>query len=160
MLPAQVSQLVNKIKEESTGGTESVTRRQVQDMIASLSQSQLDRVSDVLAMIWDGMFGLLDLPPPRSNSRSPAKSTQPPPPKRHKSEAPPPPNWDRMKFALLKSISTGTFVDVQFYAYNAIRNNLPLDPKPCFTSSIVIKELTPTIMERTYGPRLPLNQSV
>ena len=160
MLPAQVSQLVNKIKEGSTGGIEGATRRQVQDRVASLSQSQLNRVADVLAMIWDGMLGLLDIPPPPPNSTSLAKSIQFPPSGRRRSGAPPPPNWDRMKLALFKSISTRTFVEVKLNAYNAIHNTLPLDPKPLFTSSIVVKELTPSITERTRGPRPPPSQPI
>ena len=58
------------------------------------------------------------------------------------------PNLPRVKLALLKSILTGTFIDVQFYAYNAIGNNMPLNPRPLFTSSIVIEEWGPAITTR------------
>jgi len=56
----------------------------------------------------------------------------------------------RVKLALLKSIYTGTFIDVQFYAYNEIDNNLPLDPRPLFTSSVVIEKWGPAITTRKW----------
>lgn len=55
---------------------------------------------------------------------------------------------DRLELALLKSISSGAFIDVQLYAYNAIGDDLPLDAKPLFTSSIVIEEWGPAIATR------------
>ena len=58
------------------------------------------------------------------------------------------PNWHRVKLALLKSIPTGTFIDVQFYASNKINKSLPFDPRPLFTSSIVIEEWGPAITTR------------
>ena len=131
----QVSQLVTKMKEESTKGTESDTRRQLRDKIASLSQSQSARATDPLVMICNRLVGPLDqaLPAPRPTS-SPKFA--------------PSPNWHRVQFALLKSIHTGTFIDVQFYAYNAIRDGLPLALKPLFTSSIVIEEWAAAITTR------------
>ena len=40
------------------------------------------------------------------------------------------PSWHRVKLPLLKSIPTSCFIDIQPYAYHAIANNLPLDPRP------------------------------
>ena len=97
------------------------------EKITALSQLQLPRVKNALSLIWDGIAGRLDLPAAKPMSTLPANFT-------------PPPNWHRVKLAILRSISTGTFIDVQLYAHNAISNNLPLDPKPLFTSSIVIEE--------------------
>jgi hypothetical protein len=122
----QVSHLVGKIKEESAGNTESATRKQFREKIAALSQSQLLRATDTLAMIWDGMVVPPDIPALESK---PSPSPKPP----HSL------NRDRVKLALLKSISTGTFIDVEFFAYNAISNDLPVDPRPLYTSSIVIE---------------------
>ena len=121
----QVSRLVSKMKEESEGDSESPTRKQLREKIAALSQSQLSRATDTLAMILNGVTGPLDLPTLE-----------------HK-----PPffmrpfflTWYRVKLALLKSILTGTFIDVQFFAYNTIDDNLPVDPRPLYTSSIVIE---------------------
>ena len=132
ILPAQVSQLVRKIKEEST----SITMRQLQEKIASLSKSELERATDALAMIWDGLTGLQKPPVPKQMFTSPGNFT-------------PLPNWHRVKLALHKSILTGTFVDVQLYAYNAFSSNLPQDPTPLFTSSIVIEEWASSITTRT-----------
>ncbi|KAF9642810.1 hypothetical protein BDM02DRAFT_3273313 [Thelephora ganbajun] len=138
ILSVQVSRLVSKMKEESKGGTESIAGKQLLHKIATLSQSQLARATDTLAMIWSGVAGPLDLPAPELESTPSVKSILPP-------------NWHRVELALLKSILTGTFIDVQFYAYNAINNNLPLDPKPLFTSSIVIEEWGPAITTQTVG---------
>ena len=122
----QVSYLVRKVKEEPTGNTENATRKQFREKIATLSQSQLLRAADTLATIWDGIVGPL-CPP----TLEPRKSPFPKPfPFR---------NLDGVKLALLKSISTGTFIDVQFFAYNAISDGLPVDPRPLYTSSIVMK---------------------
>ena len=63
-----------------------------------------------------------------------------------------------MKLALLKSIPTGTFIDVQFYAYNAISGDLPLDLKPVFTSSIVIEEWAAAITTRELKGSSPFFQ--
>ena len=134
----QVSQLINKIKAESAGGSESGTRRQLRNKITALSQSQLARATDALAMIWGGVTGLLDLSMPEPESTSCARSTQLS--KRQGVAFPLPSNWQSMKIALLKSIPTGTFVDTQFYAYNAIGDSLPFDLKPLFISSMVIEE--------------------
>jgi hypothetical protein len=129
------SKLVNKIKEESTDDTESETKHQLLDKIASLSNTQLARAKDALTMIWNGTMG-------------PSHSTVPKP----EPELPAPPampaKFPALGLALLKSISTGTFIDVRFCAYNAIRNDLQLDPKPLFTSSIVIKGFSPAIEKR------------
>ena len=122
------------MKDESTRGAESVTRRQLRDKIASLSQSELGHAADALVMIWDGVVGPLDPPQELKYTLSP-KFT-------------PSPNWHRVQLALLKSISTGTFVDIQFYAYNAIHNDLPRDLRPLFTSSIVIEEWAAAITTR------------
>lgn len=143
ILSAQVSQLISKIKEESTEGAESPTRGQLREKIASLSQLQLARAADTLAMIWDGVMG----PTVELSSTSSTGFTKSSKRKRggkgHIFS-----NWQRVKLALLKSIPTGTFIDVQFYAYNAICNDLPTDPKPLFISSIVIEEWAPAITTR------------
>jgi len=131
----QVSRLICKMREESMGDTEGVVTKQLWDKIGTLSRSQLTYATDALAMIWSGMIGPLDLLTPEpifASSLAPIFS----------------PNWHRVRLALLKSISTGAFIDVQFYAYNAIGNALPLDPRPLFTSSIVIEEWAPVIMIR------------
>ena len=136
ILSAQVSQLVCKMKEESAGDTESVTPEQLRDKLTTLSQSQLIRATDALAMIWNGVIGPLNplTPEPRFAS----------------SVAPALPNWQRVRLALLKSISTGAFIDVQFYAYNTISDDLPSDPRPLFTSSIVIAMWASAITTRKW----------
>jgi len=123
------------MKEESAGGTGRVTHQQLKDKLAAFSQSQLTRAADALAMIWSGVSGPLDQLAPDPKSASPAAPILLP-------------NWHRVRLALLKSISTGTFIDIQFYAYNAIGNNVPLDPRPLFTSSIVVEEWAPAITTR------------
>ncbi|KAF9779806.1 hypothetical protein BJ322DRAFT_343003 [Thelephora terrestris] len=138
ILSVQASRLVSKMKEESTKGTESDTRRQLRDKIASLSPLELGRATDALVMIWNGVIGPLDLPPPKPQSTFSPKLT-------------PSPNWHRVQLALLKSIPTGTFIDVQFYAYSAIHDGLPRDLKPLFTSSIVIEEWAAAITTQTAG---------
>ena len=132
----QVPRLVSRMKGESREGTGNDTMEQLLNKIAALSQSQLARATDVLAMIWDGAVKPLD--PPASE----AKST----PSAEVNILPP--NWHRVQIALLKSIPTGNFLDVQLYAYNAIHDNLPVDPKPLFTSSIVVEEWGPGITTR------------
>jgi len=131
----QVSQLVSKMKEESKGETESATRKQLQEKIAALSQSHLARATDALAMIWNCVKEPVEPPTVELKFTFPVASILFP-------------NWHRVKLALLKSIPTGTFVDVQFYAFNAISSDLPLDPRPLFTSSIVIEEWAPAITTR------------
>ena len=131
----QVSRLIGKIKEESGGSTESTTRKELREKIAGLSLSQLLRATDTLAMIWGGMVGPLDLPTLKPKPYSSLKPL-------------PCLNWDSMKLALLKSISTGTFIDVQLFTYNAISNGLPVDPRPLYTSSIVIQEWGAAITTR------------
>jgi hypothetical protein len=131
----QVSRLICKMKEESTGDVESITGKQLQQKIALLPQSRLARAMDVLAMIWNGVKGSLELPTTVPKFASPATPILLP-------------NWHRVKLALLKSIPTGTFIDVQFYACNVIGNNLPLDLRPLFTSSVVVEEWGPTITMR------------
>jgi len=123
------------MKEESAGGTGRVTHQQLKDKLAAFSQSQLSRAADALAMIWSGVSGLA----PKPKFASPAAPILLPSLL---------PNWHRVRLALLKSISTGTFIDIQFYAYNAIGNNVPLDPRPLFTSSIVVEEWAPAITTR------------
>jgi hypothetical protein len=58
------------------------------------------------------------------------------------------PNWHRVQLALLKSITTGIFIDVQFYACNKVVDDLPVDTKPLFISSIVIEQWGPAITTR------------
>jgi hypothetical protein len=132
----QVSHLVGRMKEESKGNTKSVTRNKLRDKISTLTQPQLMRATDVLAVIWDGMKEPLE-PPPATETKFalPVAFT-------------PLPNWHRVKLALLKSISTGTFIDIQFYAFNNIGDDLPFGPKPLFTSSIVIEKWGPAITTR------------
>lgn len=134
----KVSQLVRKVKEESAIAAESDKMIQLLDTIASLSKSQLGRATDALSMIWNGLTGFLDLPVLEPKPTPSVEFTLFP-------------NWHRVKFALFKSISTGTFIDVQFYAHNAIENDLPLDPKPLFISSVVIEEWGPAITTRKPG---------
>jgi len=124
------------IKEESRGDGESPTRKRLREKIAALSQLQLSRAADTLAMIWNGVMGSLD--PPMQESKlaffvEPILFN---------------PNWHRVTLALLKSISTGTFIDVQFFAYNAIDNDLPVDPRPLYTSSIAIERWGAAITTR------------
>ena len=123
------------MRDESGRGTESATKKELREKIAGLSLPQLLRATDTLTTIWDGMVGPLDLPT--------LESKQSPSPK-------PLPflNWDRVKLALLKSISAGSFVDVQFFAYNTISNGLPVDLRPLYTSSIVIQEWGAAITTR------------
>jgi len=131
----QVSRLVYKMKEESKRIAESITRKQLREKIAASPQPRLARATETLTMILDGVKGPLEPPPTE--------------PKFTFSVTPPIlPNWHRMKLALLKSIPTGCFIDVQLYAYNAIANDLPLDPRPLFTSSIMIEEWGPAITTR------------
>jgi len=120
------------MNEESKGNTESVTRKQLREQIAALSQPRARRAADVLAMIWNAVKGPLEPPITGRGFAFPATPTP----------------LRGVKLALLKSIHTGTFIDVQFYAYNKISNNLPLEPKLLFTSSIVIEEWGPAIASR------------
>jgi hypothetical protein len=131
----QVSRLVSKMKEESKGDIESPTRKRLREKIAALPQSQLSRATDVLAMIWNGVTGMLGPPTPEPELPFVAIPTLFL-------------NWNRVKLALLKSIPTGTFIDVQFFAYNAIGNDLPVDPRPLYTSSIVIERWGAAITTR------------
>ena len=131
----QVSQLVDKLDEESKGGAESITRKALRGKIAALSQRQLARAKEVLVMIWNGVKGSPELPTTETELCFTVASTLFP-------------NWHRVKLALLKSIPTGTFIDLQFYASNKISKILPLDPRPLFASSIVIKEWRPAITTR------------
>jgi hypothetical protein len=131
----QVSQLVSKLDEESKGNTESVTRKALRDKITALPHPQLARAKDVLAMIWNGVKGFPGSLAVEFKLSPTAAHT-------------PFPNWHRVKLAFLKSIPTGTFIDVQFHAFNKIEDGLPSDPRPFFTSSIVIEEWKPAIMMR------------
>ncbi|KAF9649997.1 hypothetical protein BDM02DRAFT_3268320 [Thelephora ganbajun] len=140
ILSVQVPRLVSKMKEEPKGDTDNITKKQLRHKITALPQSQLARATDALAMIWDGVMGPLDLPPPELEPK-PTVSAKPPLF----------PNWHRLKIALFKSILTGTFIDVQLYAYNTISNGLPLDSKALFTSSIVIEQWGPAITTQTVG---------
>jgi hypothetical protein len=133
----QVSQLVGKLNEESKGNTESATRKALRDKIAALPQPQLARAKDVLVMIWNGVKGSLERSTTEPKLSFTAISTLFP-------------NWHRVKLALLKSILTGTFIDIQFYAFNRIGDDSPLDPRPLFTSSIVIEEWGPAIATRKW----------
>ena len=123
------------MKEESTGDTESNTMSQLLDKIASMSQQQLVRATDALSMILSDATRPLDSLASEQNINLSATSTL---------------VARRVELALLKSISTGTFIDVQFYAYNAISDGSPLEPKPLFTSSIVIEEWGPAIATRKF----------
>ena len=98
--------------------------KELREKTAALSPSQLTRAADTLAMIWNDMEGLLDVP-----ALEPKLSPFPKPL--------PFLNWHRVKLA---SIHTGTFVDLQFFAYNAFGNGLPVDLRPLYTSSTVIQE--------------------
>ena len=142
----QVSRLVSWIKEELTEDAESDTKSQLLRRISLLSPSQMERATHALVMIWNGVIGPLDLPLPEPKPTLPPIST-------------PRPNWPRVQLALLKSITTGTFIDVQLYAYNSIHNNLPLDTKALFTSSIVIGEWVTAIMARKLGGTSHLSSS-
>ena len=122
MLSVQVSRLVSQVKEESKEGAESVTRRQLREKIASLSQPQLEHAADALTMIWNGMIGPLDLLATEHKSASPAEPTQ---------------FWTWQRSIIPPS-----------YAYNAICDDVPADPKRLFTSSIVIEEWIPAIKTR------------
>ena len=114
------------MKEESGEDGETPIRERFLEKIAALSQSQLPRLTDALAMIWNGVMEPLDLPTPKPNLSFVVESTIFL-------------NWDLVKLALLKSIPTGTFIDIQLFAYNAIDSNLPVVPKPLYTSSIAIE---------------------
>ena len=123
------------MKEELRGDSETPMRKQLRETIAALSQSRLPRATDALAMIWNGMMGPLDLRMPEPKPAlfvKPAFSL----------------NWHRVKLALLKSIPTGTFIDIQFFAYNAVDGDLPVDPRPLYTSSIVIERWGGAIITR------------
>jgi hypothetical protein len=133
----EVSLLVSRMDKESSGGEET-TRKQLRDKIASLSQPQVKRAADALILIWNCAAG----PPapfaiPTTQSGFSFSIT-----------ADRFPNWDKMKLAFLKAITTGVFIDVQFYAYNKICDNSPVDPKPLYASSIVIEEWAPAITTR------------
>ena len=127
------------MKKESGGDSETPIRKQLREKIAALSQSQLPRATDALAMIWNGMMRPLDLPTP-----------EPKPPSLVKPALLLNWRWDRVTLALLKSIPTGTFIDVQFFAYNAICDDLPVDPRPLYTSSIVIERWGAAITTRKW----------
>ena len=131
----QVSFLVNKMNKESKGDAEGATRKRLRDKIASLPRSQMGRATDALVTIWNRAKEPLEPPTTQSGfnlSATPILF----------------PNWHRVKVAFLRSITTGVFIDVQFYAYNKIFGNIPLDPKPLFISSIVIEEWGPAITTR------------
>ena len=145
VLAIQVSRLVSKMKEELGGDAESPVREQLREKITALSQSQLPRAADILAMIWNGVMGPLDLPTPEPKPPFFVKPTRFV-------------NWHRVKLALLKSIPTGTFIDVQFFAYNAIDNDLPVDPRPLYTSAIVIERWGAAIMTRKLEPSSKFTQ--
>lgn len=123
------------MKDESKVMTESITRKRLRQKIAALPQPRLARAIDVLAMTWTGVKRPLD--PHMTGSKS-----------AHSIPPVVPPNWHRVKLALLKSVPTGTFIDVQFYAHNATGNDLTLDPKPLFTSSVAIEEWWPSFVTR------------
>jgi len=114
------------MKEESGRDNETPIKKQLREAISALSQSRLPGAIDALSMIWNGVMELRD-----------GRMPEPKPPFFVKPTFSL--NWYRLKLALLKSISTGTFIDMQFFAYNAIYNDLPVDPRPLYTSSIVIE---------------------
>lgn len=134
ILVVQVSRLVRKL-EESQEDTKSTIRKQFREKIAALSQSQLPRATDALALILNGMVGPLDLPTLEPNLPGFTKPA-------------PFVNWYRVKLAFLRSIPTGTFIDVQFFAYNTVGNNLPVDPRPLYASSIAIERWGVSITTR------------
>ena len=137
MLQIQVSVLNAKMNGESKNRAEGVTRQQLRDKIASLSQTQVRRAADALSTIWSRMDE------PLGPLAAPSKSIP-------SVLSAPLPNWHRVKIALLKSITTGVFIDAQFYAFNKTANDLPYDPKPLFVSSIVIEEWRPAITTRMW----------
>jgi len=137
ILSMQISQLICKLREESKGTNESITRKQLRETIAALPQSRLVHAADALDMIWKGVKSPLELPEAAPGITFPATPVILP-------------YWHRIKIALLKSIPTGTFTDVQFYAYNGISKGLPSDPRPLFTSSIVIEEWASAITTRKW----------
>ena len=116
------------MSEESKGRKEGDIRKRLCDKIASLSQPQMKRGADVLAMIWNCVKEPPDSPTVQPKATSLFSTT--------------PilfPNWHRLKLAFLKSITAGAFIDVQFYAFNKVNDGSPQDPKPLYTSSIVIE---------------------
>ena len=137
MLQIQVSILVAKMNGESKNRAEGVTRRRLREKIASLSQPQVKSAADALSTIWSCMDGPLRL------LAAPSKSTP-------SVLSAPWPNWHRVKIALLKSITTGVFIDAQFYAFNRIAIDFPFYPKPLYTSSIVTEEWGPAITTRKW----------
>jgi len=145
ILRAQVSRLVNNIKEEAGGDSESAIRKQLREKIAALTQSRYPQVMGVLVMIWNGVLGPLDLPAVEPKSISPIKATLFS-------------IWHRLKLALLKSIPTGTFIDVQFFAYKTLSNGLPVDPRPLYTSSMVAERWETAIATRESEPFSELTQ--
>ena len=88
-------------------------------------------------MIWGGAKEPSDLPAPRPETNSSAVFSAIA-------------SSRKVELALFKSISTGIFIDLQFHAYNVVSNNLPLDPKPLFASSIVIEDWRRTIATRKF----------
>jgi hypothetical protein len=123
------------VREESAINIQGDTTRQLQHKIASLSQSELAQYKDTLVLIWTCAAGPLDLPAWKPTTKLSTNLAALP-------------NWLRVELALLKSIYTGIFIDIQFYAYNVVHRNFPLDPKPLFTSSIVIEEWGHVIITR------------
>lgn len=137
MLSIQVSILVNKMNEESKQCAEGATRKRLQEKIASLSQPQARRAADALSMIWSYVNGPLKPPVAQPEPTFSMAFTFFL-------------NWHRVELALLKSIATGVFIDVQLCAFSKICNNLPFDPKPLFISSIVIEEWGPAVTTREW----------
>ena len=128
----QVSFLVRKMNEESKWIEEGAIRKKLRNKIASLSLPQTRRAAEALGMIWSRMTGPLEslvVQPKIAFSTIAIRF----------------PNWHRVKLAFLKSITTGVFIDVQFYAFNKIDGGLPQGPKPLYTSSVVIEEWGPAI---------------
>ena len=125
------------MNEESKKCAEGATRQRLREKIASLSQAQVRRAADALTTIWSCMDG------PLKPLAAPPKPTLSVPPV-------PSPDWHRVKLALLKSITTGVFIDVQFFAFNKTANNLPFDPKPLYVSTIVIERWGPAITTREW----------
>ena len=123
------------MKEESGRDSETPIKKQLRETITALSQSQLPHAIDALAMIWNGVMDLRDGRMPEPKPPFLAKPTLSL-------------NWHRVKLALLKSIPTGIFIDMQFFAYNGIYNDLPVDPRPLYTSTVVIERWGAAIATR------------
>lgn len=143
IMSIQVSFLVNKIKNESEQGVDCATRKQLRDKITSLTLPQTRHATGALEMIWNHLQKPLDPPVPEPD---PVPSP----------ESDPFPDWSLLKRALLKSISTGIFTDIQIHAYSKISNGIPRDPRPLFISSILIEGWWTTLATRGFEATIHL----